>query len=81
MYVGTAAGFGVLHPVFAAGFMQGVGSGSLYASATQDCANKFAVSKQLYGFPFSLSFPDIDRTECLIIVAPTRPSRSGRSCR
>jgi anaerobic selenocysteine-containing dehydrogenase len=48
--------------------MQGVGSGSLYASATQDCANKFAVSKQLYGFPFSLSFPDIDRTECLIIV-------------
>jgi anaerobic selenocysteine-containing dehydrogenase len=68
MYVGTAAGFGVLHPVFAAGFMQGVGSGSLYASATQDCANKFAVSKQLYGFPFSLSFPDIDRTECLIIV-------------
>ncbi|MCB9626663.1 MAG: molybdopterin-dependent oxidoreductase [Sandaracinaceae bacterium] len=68
MYVGTAAGFGVLHPVFAAGFMQGVGSGSLYASATQDCANKFAVSKELYGFPFSLSFPDIDRTECLIIV-------------
>ncbi|MCB9659123.1 MAG: molybdopterin-dependent oxidoreductase [Sandaracinaceae bacterium] len=68
MYVGTAAGFGVLHPVFAAGFMQGLGSGSMYASATQDCANKFAVSKQLYGFPFSLSFPDIDRTECLIIV-------------
>lgn len=68
MYVGTAAGFGVLHPVFAAGFMQGVGSGSLYASATQDCANKFAVSKQLYGFPFSLSFPDLEHTECLIIV-------------
>ena len=68
MYVGTAAGFGVLHPIFAAGFMQGVGSGSLYASATQDCANKFAVSKLLYGFPFSLSFPDLEHTECLIIV-------------
>src|SRR5690606_31421034 len=68
MYVGTAAGFGVLHPVFAAGFMQGIGSGSMYASATQDCANKFAVSKHLYGFPFRLSFPDICRGECLTIV-------------
>src|SRR5262245_1793711 len=28
MYVGTAAGFGVLHPVFAQGFMTGLGSKS-----------------------------------------------------
>ncbi|MCB1006234.1 MAG: molybdopterin-dependent oxidoreductase, partial [Acidimicrobiales bacterium] len=35
MYVGTAAGFGVLHPVFAQGFMDGLGSTSMYASATQ----------------------------------------------
>jgi formate dehydrogenase len=26
MYVGTAAGFGVLHPIFAQGFMTGLGS-------------------------------------------------------
>jgi hypothetical protein len=62
MYVGTAAGFGVLHPVFASGFMQGVGSRSLYSSATQDCANKFAVAQHMYGFPFTQPFPDIDRT-------------------
>jgi formate dehydrogenase len=68
MYVGTAAGFGVLHPVFAQGFMTGIGSRNMYASATQDCANKFAVSRQIYGFPFTLPFPDVDRTECLIIV-------------
>lgn len=68
MYVGTAAGFGVLHPVFAAGFMQGVGSASMFASATQDCANKFAVAHQIYGFPFTQPFPDLDNTECLIIV-------------
>src|SRR5262245_37923702 len=41
MYVGTAAGFGVLHPVFAQGFMTGLGSKSMYSSATQDCSNKF----------------------------------------
>ena len=68
MYVGTAAGFGVLHPMFAQGFMQGVGSSSFYSSATQDCANKFAVSHHMYGFPFTQPFPDVEQTECLVIV-------------
>jgi len=68
MYVGTAAGFGVLHPVFAQGFMQGLGSRSMYSSASQDCSNKFAVARAMYGFPFTQPFPDVDRTECLIIV-------------
>ncbi len=68
MYVGTAAGFGVLHPMFAQGFMTGIGSKSMYASATQDCSNKFAVSRHMYGFPFTQPFPDILNTNCLIIV-------------
>jgi len=68
MYVGTAAGFSVLHPFFAQGFMDAVGSKSMYASATQDCASKFAASRHIYGFPFTLTFPDLERTQCLIIV-------------
>ncbi|MBK6514101.1 MAG: molybdopterin-dependent oxidoreductase [Polyangiaceae bacterium] len=68
MYVGTAAGFSVLHPIFAQGFMTGLGSRSMYSSATQDCANKFAVSRELYGFPFTLPFPDVRSTRCLIVV-------------
>ena len=68
MYVGTAAGFGMLHPIFAQGFMDGLGSNSMYASATQDCANKFAVAHEIYGFPFTQPFPDVERTECLICV-------------
>jgi formate dehydrogenase len=68
MYVGTAAGFSVLHPVFAQGFMNGVGSKSMYSSATQDCSNKFAVSRMMYGFPFTLPFPDVRRTRCLVVV-------------
>lgn len=68
MYVGTAAGFSVLHPVFAQGFMTAVGSKSMYASATQDCANKFAVARHMYGFPFTQPFPDLDRTQFLMIV-------------
>jgi formate dehydrogenase len=68
MYVGTAAGFSVLHPVFAQGFMTGIGSRSMFASATQDCSNKFAVSRLVYGFPFTLPFPDVRRTNCLVVV-------------
>jgi len=68
MYVGTAAGFGALHPVFAQGFMDGVGSTSMYSSASQDCANKFAVAREVYGFPFTQPFPDLERTQCLVIV-------------
>jgi formate dehydrogenase len=68
MYVGTAAGFSLLHPIFAQGFMTGLGSRSLYASATQDCSNKFAVARELYGFPFTQPFPDVDHTRCLVIV-------------
>ncbi|MBW2697096.1 MAG: molybdopterin-dependent oxidoreductase [Deltaproteobacteria bacterium] len=68
LYVGTAAGFGLLHPIFAQGFMTGLGSKSIYASATQDCSNKFAVARELYGFPFSQTFPDVDHTQCLIVV-------------
>ncbi len=68
MYVGTAAGFGVLHPIFAAGFMNGLGSKSMYSPASQDCANKFAAARLMYGFPFTQPFPDVRRTECLIVV-------------
>ena len=68
MYVGTAAGFSVLHPVFAQGFMTAMGSKSMYASATQDCSSKFAVSQHMYGFPFTQPHPDLDNINCLIIV-------------
>ncbi|MEM9695767.1 MAG: molybdopterin-dependent oxidoreductase, partial [Myxococcota bacterium] len=68
MYVGTAAGFGVLHPAFAQGLMDGLGSRSMYSSASQDCSNKFAVANAMYGFPFLQPFPDVDRTHCLIVV-------------
>ena len=29
---------------------------------------EFAAAREIYGFPFTQPFPDVDRTECLIIV-------------
>lgn len=68
MYVGTAAGFSILHPIFAEGFMQGIGSHNLYSSATQDCANRFASASEMYGFPFFQPFPDLDNINYLLVV-------------
>ncbi|HQW19893.1 MAG TPA: molybdopterin-dependent oxidoreductase [Rhodocyclaceae bacterium] len=68
MYVGTAAGFSILHPIFAEGFMQGIGSHNIYTSSTQDCANRFASASELYGFPFYQPFVDLDNVKCMIVV-------------
>lgn len=68
MYVGTAAGFSILHPIFAEGFMQGLGSHNIYSSSTQDCANRFAAANEMYGFPFHQPFVDLDKVKCLLIV-------------
>lgn len=68
MYVGTAAGFSILHPIFAEGFMQGIGSRNVFSSSTQDCANRFAAATQMYGFPFFQPFVDLDHVECMLVV-------------
>jgi anaerobic selenocysteine-containing dehydrogenase len=68
MYVGTAAGFSILHPIFAEGFMQGLGSHNIFSSSTQDCANRFATATEMYGFPFFQPFVDLDNVECMLVV-------------
>ena len=68
MYVGTAAGFSALHPIFAQGFMSAIGSVNMFSSSTQDCSNKFAVANEMYGFPFTQPFPDLSNIQCLIMV-------------
>jgi formate dehydrogenase len=68
MYVGTAAGFSILHPIFAEGFMQGLGSHNVFSSSTQDCANRFAAATEMYGFPFFQPFVDLDHVECMLVV-------------
>lgn len=68
MYVGTAAGFSLLHPIFAEGFMQGIGSHNVFSSSTQDCANRFATANEMYGFPFFQPFPDLSNINHLMII-------------
>ncbi len=68
MYVGNGAGFSLPHAFGAQGFMDAVGSTSIYSASSQDCSNKFAVAQHMYGTPVLQTCPDVDRTECLILI-------------
>jgi anaerobic selenocysteine-containing dehydrogenase len=67
-YLGNPISFSLLPPILTAAFLQGLGSRNLFQTGSQDCNNKFVVAERMYGFPFIQPFPDVDRTECLIIV-------------
>ena len=68
LYVGTGAGFAFLHPYWAQGFLEAVGSKNLYSSATQDCSNKFVANREMYGFPMLQPVADFENGQCLIVL-------------
>lgn len=67
-YLGNPISFSLLPPILTAAFLQGLGSRNLFQTGSQDCNNKFAAAERVYGFPFIQPFPDVDRTQCLIII-------------
>ena len=67
-YLGNPISFSLLPPILTSAFLQGLGSRNLFQTGSQDCNNKFAAAERLYGFPFIQPFPDVDRTECLIMI-------------
>ena len=77
-YLGNPISFSLLPPILTAAFLQGLGSHNLFQTGSQDCNNKFAAAERLYGFPFIHPFPDIDRSQCLIMIG-TNPAVSRGS--
>ncbi|MFZ1862735.1 MAG: molybdopterin-dependent oxidoreductase [Polyangiales bacterium] len=67
-YLGNPISFSLLPPILTSAFLQGLGSRNLFQTGSQDCNNKFAAAQRVYGFPFIQPFPDVDRTECLIML-------------
>ncbi len=68
LYMGNPAAFSAPHPIFAAGFMRALGTRHLYTAGSQDCANKFAASWEMFGSPMIHPVPDLDHARCLIII-------------
>ncbi|HSB95969.1 MAG TPA: molybdopterin-dependent oxidoreductase [Spongiibacteraceae bacterium] len=66
--VGSAGGANVLAPLYRNAFYKALGSRRLFGTGTCDTTNKFRVCEDMYGSPFQLSYPDIDRTEFVMIL-------------
>ncbi|MFT5033520.1 MAG: anaerobic selenocysteine-containing dehydrogenase, partial [Bacteroidia bacterium] len=76
--VGSAGGANVLAPLYRNALYQALGSKRMYGTGTCDTTNKFRVCEDMYGSPFRLAYPDIERTE-FIMVLGANPAVSGNT--
>ena len=67
-YMGNPGAFSYSHPLWVKGFIDGLGSQHYYTASSQDVSNRFAASSLLYGSPFLLPIPDLERTDLLLVV-------------
>jgi anaerobic selenocysteine-containing dehydrogenase len=67
-YIGNPCGFSTTIPIFLNGLASAVGSSKVFSVGSLDCANKFRVSHEMYGSPFTLTFPDIQNTKFLMMI-------------
>ena len=67
-YIGNPCGFSTTIPIFLNGLASAVGTKKVFSVGSLDCANKFRVSDELYGSPFTLTFPDTKNTKFLMMI-------------
>src|SRR5262245_15843835 len=76
--VGSAGGANVLAPLFRNAFFQALGSRAMFGTGTCDTTNKFRVCEDMYGSPFQLAYPDVERTDFLAVLG-ANPAVSGNT--
>src|SRR4051794_5582386 len=67
-YMGNPGAFSYSHVLWAKGFLDGLGSTHYYTAGSQDVNNRFAASAMLYGSPLVVPFPDLQRTNYLLMI-------------
>ncbi len=67
-YMGNPGAFSYSHPLWVKGFLDALGSPHSYTASSQDVSNRFAASWFLYGSPFIVPIPDLERTDFLLVV-------------
>jgi len=67
-YFGNPAAFGYAAGVWAGMFMDRIGCGHMYSAGSQDINSRYVASKLLYGAASQLPFPDLPRTEFLLML-------------
>lgn len=77
-FVGSPAGANVLSGAFRSELWSAMGSTRAYGTGTCDTTNKFRVNQEMYGAPMRLAYPDIHRTEFLMVLG-ANPVVSGNT--
>lgn len=68
-YVGNPGAFSYDHIPGVALFLSGLGRRAhLYTASSQDSHPRIMASQLLYGYPLSVPFPDLNRTELLVVM-------------
>ena len=67
-YFGNPAAFGYATSLWPGLFMARIGSRHLYSAGSQDINSRFVASKLLYGAASQLPFPDLPRTDFLLML-------------
>jgi len=67
-YLGNPPAFSYSHVVWFGAFLQALGTKHSYSAGSQDINSRFAASALLYGTVTQLPFPDLPRTDFLLIV-------------
>lgn len=67
-YLGNPPAFSYSHVVWFGAFLQALGTRHSYSAGSQDINSRFAASALLYGTVTQLPFPDLPRTDFLLIV-------------
>ncbi len=66
-YLGNPAGMHTGHMYWLTGFLAALGSPHLYSAGSQDTNTRMAASAFLYGSPLPIPFPDVLRTDFLMM--------------
>jgi anaerobic selenocysteine-containing dehydrogenase len=67
LYYGGGNATSSVNYMLADGFLRALGSDRLYNVLTLEFTNRYLVMEKMYGKPFFVTQPDMDRTDCLLI--------------
>lgn len=67
-YFGNPAAFGYAASLWSGMFMKRIGAGHLYSAGSQDINSRYVASRLLYGAATQIPFPDLPRTDFLLML-------------
>lgn len=68
IYYGNPSAFSYSHALWAIGFAKGLGTKHVYGAGSQDINSRFVASQLLYGSVTQIPFPDLPRTDFLLMI-------------